>query len=108
MADENKVRIKFTQDVSTQEAQPQSFEKGKIYTLTEASARHWINRKLAVAVSEDDKGLEAARREHDALTGTTAEDETPEGEDPNAVPRPARATRTATRSTADTGAPKRK
>jgi hypothetical protein len=47
------MRIRFTQDRTTKEAVPQTFKKGKSYDLSEASARHWLNRNVAIEAADE-------------------------------------------------------
>lgn len=70
MADEKQITVKFSQTVTTQDAEGKTFEKDSTHTLPESSARHWINRKAATVVNDDDKGLEAQADEHTRLLGT--------------------------------------
>lgn len=44
------MRVKFKENRVTKEVQVQTFEKDKEYDLPETSARHWINRGVAVEV----------------------------------------------------------
>ena len=63
---ERQVQVKFKESVTTDEAQPRTFAAGSTATLPESSARHWINRRKAEVVSEDDRDLHAAIDQHDA------------------------------------------
>lgn len=44
--------IKFTQDRSTVEAEPQTFKVGRIYELSEASCERWKRRQAAEDATE--------------------------------------------------------
>lgn len=49
------MKIRFLEDRATKEARPQSFKKGKVYDLPDASAQHWLNRQVAVPVDEEEE-----------------------------------------------------
>ena len=48
-------KIKFLEDRTVQDAERQSFDKGLIYDVSASSARHWINRGVAIEVADQPK-----------------------------------------------------
>ena len=50
------MKVKFTKDVTTKTRpeDQESYKTGEIHDLSDASAQHWINRGVAVAVSEEE------------------------------------------------------
>lgn len=51
--------IRFTNDRSTVEAQPQAFKAGRVYELPEASCERWKRRQAAVDATEAEFAAQA-------------------------------------------------
>lgn len=75
-----KVRFTQTRTTKTRPQDRQTFEKGKVYDLPDASANHWINRNVAERVPERAKAeeLPAPGEEADAIAAEIAQAEAAE------------------------------
>ncbi len=56
------MKIRFLHTRTVQAADGETFEAGKTYELTEASAQRWIARGLAVDVTADEEAAAAAAK----------------------------------------------
>ena len=54
-------KIKFLENRTIQDAEGQSFKKGSVHDVTASSARHWINRGVAVEVADEPAAPESKK-----------------------------------------------
>lgn len=48
-------KIKFLEDRTVQDTEGQTFKKGSVHDVSDSSARHWINRGVAIEVADQPK-----------------------------------------------------